>query len=105
MLSLNYWEKAAAFHGHTCPGLAIGFKAAEGAIAELGLDDTQLPAIDEELVCVTENDACCVDAIQCLLGCTYGKANLIPRLQRQDGVHLASCVMRTAVQPKRFGSS
>ena len=71
MLSLNYWEKAAAFHGHTCPGLAIGFKAVEGAIAELGLDDTQLPAIDEELVCVTENDACC----------TYGKANLIPRLR------------------------
>lgn len=81
MLSLNYWEKAAAFHGHTCPGLAIGFKAVEGAIAELGLDDTQLSAIDEELVCVTENDACCVDAIQCLLGCTYGKANLIPRLR------------------------
>lgn len=37
MLSLNYWEKAAAFHGHTCPGLAIGFKAWRGAIAELGL--------------------------------------------------------------------
>ena len=36
MLSLNYWEKAAAFHGHTCPGLAIGFKAVEGAIAEFG---------------------------------------------------------------------
>ena len=49
MLSLNYWEKAAAFHGHTCPGLAIGFKAVEGAIAELGLDDTQLPAIDARL--------------------------------------------------------
>lgn len=81
MLSLDYWDRAAAFHGHTCPGLAIGFKAVEGAIAELGLDDTQLPAIDEELVCVTENDACCVDAIQCLLGCTYGKANLIPRLR------------------------
>lgn len=81
MLSESYWEKAAAFHGHTCPGLAIGFKAVEGAIAELGLNDTQLPAIDEELVCVTENDACGVDAIQSLLGCTYGKANLIPRLR------------------------
>ena len=67
MLSSNYWEKAAAFHGHKCPGLAIGFKAVEGAIAELGLDATHLPAIDEELVC--------------LLGCTYGKANLIPRLR------------------------
>ena len=81
MLQLDYWKKAAAFHGHECPGLAIGFKACEGAIAELGLDDSHLPALDEEIVCVTENDACCVDAIQALLGCTYGKANLVPRLR------------------------
>lgn len=81
MLSSEYWNKAAEFHGHTCPGLAIGFKAVEGAIAELGLDDANLPAHDEELVCITENDACCVDAVQVLLGCTYGKANLVPRLR------------------------
>lgn len=81
MLSTEYWDKAALFHGHKCPGLAIGFKACEGAIAELGLDDSQLPAVDEEIVCITENDACCVDAIQALLGCTYGKSNLIPRLR------------------------
>ncbi len=81
MLSQEYWDKVAAFHGHKCPGLAIGFKAVEGAIAELGLSDKALPAIDEEIVCVTENDACCVDAIQVLLGCTYGKSNLIPRLR------------------------
>lgn len=81
MLSETYWEKAAAFHGHTCPGLAIGFKAVEGAIEELGLNSDQLPIADEEIVCVTENDACGVDAIQSLLGCTHGKANLIPRLR------------------------
>lgn len=81
MLDLSLWEKAAAFHGHTCPGLAIGFKACEGAIAELGLDSSHLPTVDEELVCVTENDACGVDAVQSLLGCTFGKSNLIPRLR------------------------
>lgn len=81
MLSESLWEKAAAFHGHTCPGLAIGFKACEGAIAELGLDDSYLPVLDEEIVCVTENDACGVDAVQALLGCTYGKSNLIPRVR------------------------
>lgn len=80
-LPREYWERAVAFHGHECPGLAIGFKAVEGVIAEFGLDASQLPAIDEELVCITENDACCVDAIQSLLGCTFGKANLIPRLR------------------------
>ncbi len=81
MLSESLWESVVGFHGHQCPGLAIGFKACEGAIAELGLDASRLPAIDEEIVCVTENDACGVDAVQVLLGCTYGKANLIPRLR------------------------
>lgn len=81
LLPREYWERAVAFHGHECPGLAIGFKAVEGVITEFGLDASQLPVIDEELVCITENDACCVDAIQSLLGCTFGKANLIPRLR------------------------
>lgn len=81
MLDETMWRKVAEFHGHMCPGLAIGFKACEGAVAELGLDASQLPATDEEVVCVTENDACGVDAVQMLLGCTYGKSNLIPRLR------------------------
>jgi len=81
MLDTKYWDKVAEFHGHKCPGLAIGFKAVEGAIDLLGLSNEDLPAHDEELVCVTENDACCVDAIQVLLGCTYGKSNLIPRIR------------------------
>lgn len=34
---------------------------------------------DEEIVCVTENDACGVDAIQVLAGCSLGKGNLIYR--------------------------
>ncbi len=81
MLDETLWHKVATFHGHMCPGLAIGFKACEGAIEELGLDVSKLPAVNEEVVCVTENDACGVDAVQVLLGCTYGKSNLIPRLR------------------------
>lgn len=81
MLSLEHWERVAAFHGHKCPGLAIGFKACEGAIAELDLNGDHLPTVDEDVVCVTENDACGVDAVQVLLGCSYGKGNLIPRLR------------------------
>lgn len=68
------WEKASAFHGHECGGLAIGFKASLLAIELLGLD---APAKDEEIVCVSENDACGVDAIQAILGCTAGKGNLL----------------------------
>jgi formylmethanofuran dehydrogenase subunit E len=35
------------------------------------------PALDEELVCVAETDACGIDAVQAILGCTIGKGNLI----------------------------
>ncbi len=69
------WNKAVAFHGHECPGLAIGFKAVEAARLRLGLASSE----DEEIVCVTENDACGVDAVQALLSCTFGKGNLIFR--------------------------
>ena len=81
MLTQEHLDKVAAFHGHVCPGMLIGFKAVEGAIAELGLSDANLPAIDEEIVAVVENDACGVDAVQVLLGCTFGKSNLITRIR------------------------
>ncbi len=71
----NIWKQAVTFHGHECPGLAIGVKASEAAIDRLGL--TFSP--DEEIVCVTENDACGVDAIQSILSCTFGKGNLLYR--------------------------
>lgn len=70
---LSNWERCVAFHGHECPGLAIGFKAWEAARDKMNLTFST----DEELVCVTENDACGVDAIQVMTGCTFGKGNLI----------------------------
>jgi formylmethanofuran dehydrogenase subunit E len=36
-------------------------------------------AEDEELVAIVENDACGVDALQCVTGCTFGKGNLLFR--------------------------
>jgi formylmethanofuran dehydrogenase subunit E len=61
------------FHGHWCPGLAIGIRAAEWALKEVG------KASDEDIVAVVETDMCGVDAIQYLTGCTLGKGNLIHR--------------------------
>ncbi|KNZ70698.1 formylmethanofuran dehydrogenase subunit E [Thermincola ferriacetica] len=69
------WEKAVEFHGHACPGLALGFRAAQLALQELGVDRD----IDEELVAIVENDSCSIDAIQSLTGCTVGKGNMIMR--------------------------
>ncbi|OUO92638.1 FmdE family protein [Cloacibacillus sp. An23] len=74
----SLYEKCVEFHGHSCGGLLIGFRAALYAMEYFGLERR---AGDEEIVCVAENDACGVDAIQALLGCTAGKGNLIFRLR------------------------
>jgi formylmethanofuran dehydrogenase subunit E len=72
-MNFSFWEKARAFHGHACPGLAIGVKVCEAVVEKMGAS----PSFDEELVCIVENDACGVDAIQALVSCTFGKGNLI----------------------------
>ena len=56
---MNLWEKCVSFHGHACGGLTIGYKAALYAIDLLGLSFSE----DEQIVCVSENDACGVDAL------------------------------------------
>jgi formylmethanofuran dehydrogenase subunit E len=65
-------QKVKGFHGHMCPGLALGIRAAEIALREIGPH-----AEDEEVVAVVETDMCGVDAIQVLTGCTFGKGNLV----------------------------
>lgn len=64
-------EQTIAFHGHSCPGLAIGIRTAELAIQKLNI----LPS--SSVVCVVETDMCAVDGIQFLTGCTFGKGNLV----------------------------
>ncbi len=65
-------ERAIKFHGHSCPGLAIGVMAAKYV-----LEQGNNFSADEEMVAVVENDNCSVDALQVLLGTTFGKGNLI----------------------------
>ena len=69
---MKTFEEVVQFHGHACPGLAFGFRAAEAALARLGSRSS-----DEELVAVVENRSCAVDAIQVVTGCTLGKGNLV----------------------------
>ncbi|MCG8400009.1 MAG: FmdE family protein [Firmicutes bacterium] len=92
------WEKAVEFHGHSCPGLAIGYRVAEIAMQRL----RQARSADEELVAVVENDACGIDAVMLLTGCTLGKGNLIYRdLGKQVytfGSRTANSALRIAVK-------
>ena len=70
---MTLWEKCVDFHGHHCGGLRIGYAAAEYAMKLLNISFSD----NEQVVCISENDACGVDAIQVMLGCSIGKGNLL----------------------------
>ncbi|WP_245619190.1 FmdE family protein [Methanogenium cariaci] len=74
-VTLPPFEEVALFHGHVCPGLAFGYRASEYAKECLNTGRSA----DEEMVAIVENDACMIDAIQYITGCTMGKGNLIFR--------------------------
>ena len=90
-MSIKTYNEAAAFHGHSCPGLALGYRAAEYALQHLRAGRSE----DEDLVAVVENDACGVDAIQLVAGCSAGKGNLILRDFGKHAVH----IHRSEIEP------
>ncbi|MBF0564768.1 MAG: formylmethanofuran dehydrogenase [Nitrospirae bacterium] len=67
------FKKVAAFHGHACPGLALGYRLSLVALRDYLVKRD----VDEEAVAIVENDSCAVDAVQFMTGCTFGKGNLI----------------------------
>lgn len=69
------FQKCVEFHGHVCPGLAIGYRAAKAGMEWLAAKRAE----DEEVVALVETDACGADAIQVLTGCTFGKGNFYYR--------------------------
>lgn len=71
-------QQAAEFHGHMCPGLAIGVRAAEVALSHIGPHST-----DEEVVAVVETD--------------YGK-NAFTFYRRSD-----ARALRIASRPQAWG--
>jgi formylmethanofuran dehydrogenase subunit E len=83
------------FHGHLCPGLALGYRVAKAALRELNTDRPP----DEELVAVVENDSCAADAIQFVTGATFGKGNLI---FRDYGKHVYTFINRATGKAVRI---
>jgi formylmethanofuran dehydrogenase subunit E len=92
------YEDVVQFHGHSCPGLAIGYRMTLAALTALEAATAALAALraarasDEELVAIGENDACGVDAVQLVAGCSFGKGNLI---FRDYGKHVYTFFSRT----------
>ena len=66
-------KKCIEFHGHLCPGLVYGYLVGKAAMDLLKIKRSR----DEEVVAISENDSCAVDALQILLGTSTGKGNLI----------------------------
>jgi formylmethanofuran dehydrogenase subunit E len=102
-LTQDQIDKAVAFHGHECPGLWIGLRAAELCLRELGHND------ENPVTAVVETDMCGVDGIQVLTGCTLGKGNLIHRdlgktafsfYRNSDGKALRAVFQRAAMGPE-----
>lgn len=98
-------QEAIRFHGHVCPGLLIGYRAAKAAQAQLGVSRPE----DEELVAIVESDGCGIDAIQWMLGCTLGKGNLIYQDHGKQ-VYTVICrerqrAVRLAAKPGLFSRS
>jgi len=88
------FAEVAKFHGHVCPGLALGYRAAETALERLHTGRAE----DEELVTIAETDACGVDAIQVLTGCTVGKGNLFFKNYGKHAFTFINCLTGDAVR-------
>jgi formylmethanofuran dehydrogenase subunit E len=88
------YDEVVAFHGHSCPGLASGYQM---AILAMSVLDVSKPE-DEELVAVSETDACSVDAVQVVAGCTAGKGNLIIHDYGKHGISFYARNKKKAVR-------
>ena len=55
---MKTYEDIVGFHGHSCPGLALGYRVSLCCLREF-----KERAEDEELVAIVENNSCAVDAL------------------------------------------
>lgn len=73
----EYLEIGFKFHGHKCPAMPLGLKAASVAMNNLRVKRSQAGELFTildlgEYHCAT----CFADGVQVLTGCTYGKGNI-----------------------------
>ncbi|HBV86921.1 MAG TPA: formylmethanofuran dehydrogenase [Desulfosporosinus sp.] len=66
------WEQVIDFHGHTCPEIALGYRIAQIAKRELGIQ----PGLEPEVIVTADTHSCALDAFQIINRATYGRGNL-----------------------------
>ncbi|MEX0392075.1 FmdE family protein [Citrobacter portucalensis] len=74
------FEAAMVFHGHKCPAMPLGYRAAQAAMRALGVERAE----DKELHVIAETGkghaaGCFLDGVMSATGCTYGKSNIEKR--------------------------
>ncbi|MFO7967087.1 MAG: FmdE family protein [Archaeoglobaceae archaeon] len=74
----EFLEQAKQFHGHLCPGVALGIRASSVAMKELGIERAGLDeTVEESILALVECNNCFVDGVQLTTGCTLGNNGLI----------------------------
>ena len=73
----DFLELGMAFHGHKCPAMPLGLRAAAAAMNALGVERAK----DKELHVISETGkghaaGCFTDGVMAVTGCTYGKSNI-----------------------------
>ncbi|MFZ0427867.1 MAG: FmdE family protein [Acidobacteriota bacterium] len=101
------FELGMKFHGHKCPAMPMGLRAALAAMRTLGVTRAQ----DKELFVVSETGkghaaGCFLDGIMTATGCTYGKSNIEKRYFNKMAFTLidqgAGRAVRVSLKPDFF---
>jgi formylmethanofuran dehydrogenase subunit E len=78
MVSEEFIRRVKEFHGHICPFVVLGLRAAEVALSRLGVGRAGVvETIREDIVAVVEVNNCFADGVQVATGCTLGNNSLI----------------------------
>jgi len=77
---VDFLKAGLTFHGHKCPAMPLGLRAAAAAMNALGVGRAK----DKELHVISETGkghaaGCFLDGIMVATGCTYGKSNIEKR--------------------------
>src|SRR4029450_13872900 len=69
----EYLAEAEKYHGHMCPGQALGVRMAMLGCRLVGIEE---PKLSKRLIVFVEIDRCAADAINTVTGCRLGKRTL-----------------------------
>ncbi len=104
----DFFDLGLRFHGHKCPAMPLGLRAAAAAMNALGVERSR----DKELLLISETGddhaaGCFVDGLMAVTGCTFGKGNIRKTAIGKMAFTLVDTVGKKAVRvqlkPEFFG--